>query len=243
MAIRVGGVPASAGTPPNEPALPTLRLIPSMPPTWDDAPEPTPPPWEEVEQPRRPSAPSYYRRSTPLVEELDALTGYDSEGLFQAFREALEARHDAKREVSRLQAMIVTLRAKYESHGTQASQAEHERSQVLAEISDDIRTEYYRNPEMEEVPAKRKGEEPTKRAIRLTSDEVASRARAHPRYKRLLDQQGRERAEWARAKADADAAWAQYELQAGVVEYLSKQLEDRKAMIYYASKEWRDATK
>lgn len=191
------------------------------------------------ERPETNATPYFYRASTPLVEELDALTGYDSGGLYAAYIAAIQARHAAKLAVSQLSAIAVSLRARYESRGSMPSQAEHERSQRLAEISEDIRVEYYRHPEKEEVPAKRKGEESTTRIVRLSNEEVASRARAHPAYRRFLSEQGEERQEYEDIKRQLDAAWAEYELQSGLAEYLGSQLEDRKAMVYYASKEWR----
>lgn len=195
-------------------------------------------PWDEPDTSTR-ATPHFYRRSTPLVEELDALTGYDSGGLYAAYEAAIQARHAAKLEISRLSALAVSLRARFEAKGTMPSQAEHERSQRLAELSEDIRTQYYRNPETEEVPAKRKGEEPTSRIVRLSNEEVGQRARAHPDYKRFLTAQGDQRREYEDVKRRLDEAWAEYELQAGIAEYLGSQLEDRKSMIYYASKEWR----
>lgn len=202
----------------------------------DDAPLP----WEEPSTPPPTRAtPNFYRQNTPLVEELDALTGYDSAGLFAAYMEAVQKRHDAKRRIAELSAHAVTLRARFESKGTMPSQAEHERSQKLAELAEQVRLDYYRAPDVEEQAPKRKGEDPIRKVVRLSNDEVAQRARAHPEYRSFLEAQGQQRADYEQVKRDLDEAWADYELQAGITEYLGSQLEDRKSMVYYASKEWR----
>lgn len=178
------------------------------------------------------------------MEELDALTGYDSGGLYAAYLTAINARHAAKRRIAELSAEAVMLRARFESKGSMPSQAEHERSQVLAELSEQIRMDYYRDPDMDEQAPKRKGEAPVRKVVRLSNDEVGQRARAHPDYKSFLQQQGQQRGQYEDVKRGLDEAWADYELQSGITDYLGSQLEDRKSMVYYASKEWRhrDAT-
>lgn len=183
--------------------------------------------------------PHFYRRDTLLVSEVDALTGYDSAGLFAAYQNAIQDRHAAKKRISACRAAVATLAARFDSKGMQVPQAEHERSQLLAELQDDIRTEYYRSPEKETVPAKRANEEPTVKIVHLTVGEVESRAKAHPRYVRLLNQQGQDRASYQQKLAELDGAWAEYELADGISTYLGLQLEDRKSLIYYAGKEWR----
>lgn len=193
---------------------------------------------EATERPTS-ATPHFYRRHTPLVGEVDAMTGYDSAGLFQAFQAAIEARHDAKRRISIARAHAAKLAAKFDSRGNQPSQADRERKSLLAELMEEVRTIYYRNPLKEPVPAKRKDEEPTEKIIHLTVAEVESRAKAHPRYQKVLQNHGEERKAWEDAKAAIDDAWAEYEQAEGIVTYLDRQLEDRKSLIYYASKEFR----
>lgn len=196
----------------------------------------------EVRETHHPTtAPHFWRRHTPLVGEVDALTGYDSGGLFQAFQDAIAARHEAKRRISTTRAHAAKLAAKFDTKGNQPSQADRERESLLAELMEEVRTLYYRAPQKETVPAKRKDEDPTEKIVHLTVAEVESRAKAHPRYQKLLQTHGEERRAWMDAQAAIDAAWADYEQAEGIVTYLDRQLEDRKSLIYYAGKEFRHA--
>jgi hypothetical protein len=175
-----------------------------------------------------------YHFPTHLSEEVDGLVGYDRAAMFHGFEAASNLRREAKARVAQLQSRIAKLAARFETHGTQPSQAEHERSRELAEIQDDIRVEYSRNPEKEKVPPKRKDEEPTERVVHLTVAEVEARAKASPRYKRFLENQGREREEYQTLKAKLAVAWAEYEEVKEKGELIRLQLEDRKALLYFA---------
>jgi rubrerythrin len=174
-----------------------------------------------------------FHRPTALSEEVDALTGYDRAAMFAGYEAAIDLRTAAKQRTARLQSKLARLAARFETHGTQPSQADNERSRELAEIMDDIRVEYYRTPEMETVPAKRAGEEPTKKVVHLTVAEVEARAKASPRYKRFLDAQGQQREEYMSLKAELAEAWADYERYKEAGELIRLQLDDRKALIFY----------
>jgi rubrerythrin len=176
----------------------------------------------------------HFHEPTPLSEEVDTLTGYDRAAMFHGYDAAIGLRTEAKQRIARLQKQMAKLGARFETHGTQPSQADNERSQLLSECMDDIRVEYYRKPEMTPVPAKRKDEEPTEKVVHLTVAEVEARAKASPRYARFLKEQGEQREEWLTVKAEIAAAWAQFEELQGATKLIELQLDDRKALIYFA---------
>ena len=192
-------------------------------------------PFPAYNEPVGPDRGNLYYRPTELSEEVDALTGYDRAAMFEGFDAAVRLRAQAKQKIGQLQSRIAGLAARFETHGTMPSQAEHERTQLLAEIMEEVRQRYYSNPDTEKVPPKRAGEEPTTKIIQLTQGEVEARAKADPRYKVRLEGDARQREQHALLKAELSKAWAEYEEYKESGELIRLQLEDRKSLIYYAS--------
>lgn len=182
-------------------------------------------------------------RAGEMVQELSALIGYDIEGLRHQFREQVEVRHKAKLELARLKAEAASYEARFGMRGQQ-SHYEHERSQRLAEIAEQVRRDYAANPEYK-VAEKTTGRGAAKETVEerkelpLTDGRVDDLSRAHPDYKQYLGDSLAERRAYTDLLAQIDRAWADVEQAQGVYEFLRESIDTVRSLVYYAGKEWR----
>lgn len=152
--------------------------------------------------------------------------GGDPEAILQRFREQVEAVAIANRRIAGLKARMAQLEARYGRSGTAGSHWEHDRKQLLAEIAEDVRLRYQKDPDMVTDAKGNTREAP------LTDGRCSDMAHAEVRYKRFLAESLREREEYAKLHAELSDAFADQEKERGVQEYLRARLDMMKSLTY-----------
>jgi hypothetical protein len=130
------------------------------------------------------------------------------------------------KKIHRLEKEAASLEARYGSAGNQGSHYERERKALLAELKEDARTLYAKDPE---TVTDSKG---VTKTVPLTDGRADDMARMHPRYKRFLSEAESDLQTFADLKADIGEA-------IGVRTWIKESLEMVRAATFYASAEAR----
>lgn len=128
------------------------------------------------------------------------------------------------RKIKALEKEAAQYEARYGATGNQSSHYDRERKSLLAELKEDARTLYKKNPD---TTTDAKG---NVKEIPLTDGRAEDIARMHPRYLRLLADAKNDLEVWADLKADIGEA-------IGVRTWIRENLDTIRAAMYYAGQE------
>jgi hypothetical protein len=154
-----------------------------------------------------------------LMERIAIETDLDPITLLAQLREQTKKIHALEKEAARYE-------ARYGSAGNQGSHYDRDRKALLAELKEDARALYAKNPE---TTTDSKGNE---KIIPLTDGRADDMARMHPRYRRFLAEAESDLQVYADLKADIGEAL-------GVRTWIKESLEMIRAATYYAGQEAR----
>jgi hypothetical protein len=152
--------------------------------------------------------------------------GGDPDEVLQEYRDQIDRVHAASMQVAQQKAHMVRLEVRFGKSNQAGSHWDAERKVLLAEISEEERVKYRRNPEQ---TTDSKG---VTKDVSLTDGRVEDLAHAHPRYRKFLDETLREREDYARASVKLSEAFAELEHAKGIQAYLEARLQMMRSLTY-----------
>lgn len=161
-----------------------------------------------------------------FVSRMGGELGGDPDQLLQEYRNQVDRVREAALAVARHKAQMVRLETRFGKFGLFGSHWDAERKVLLAELSEEERVKYKRNPDTK-TDAKGVTTE-----VAITDGRVDDLAHAHPRYRRFLEDTLREREEHARLGVALSEAYTELEHAKGVQAYLEARLQMIRSMAY-----------
>jgi chromosome segregation ATPase len=153
--------------------------------------------------------------------------GWDIDGLTKAMGSIPARIFKLKEEIQPLKTERQMLASRYSSKGTQPSRYDNRRKYILAELKEEVRTLYYRNPDYTEPDAKG-----NKRRIEMTDGRAEDRAHGHPRYLRLLEEADEDAKRIAELNKEISVRYDKVEALEGRRTYLQIRLEIVKGLAF-----------
>lgn len=153
--------------------------------------------------------------------------GWDINGLTKALG-AIPARiFKLKEEIQPLRTERQMIASRYHSKGTQPSRYDNRRKYILAELKEEVRTLYYRNPEYTEPDAKG-----ARKRIEMTDGRAEDKAHGHPRYLKVLEEAEEDAKRMTELGRQISERYDKIEALQGRAEYLRIRLEIVKGLAF-----------